>query len=134
MTKHIGIPSFLILSATCCHLSAQTYGKITGTVTDASAAVVEGALVSVRNTNTSQVREVHTNQSGSYEVPFLFPGDYSIRVERQGFKTATRSDVLLQVGAVARVDFTVEIGIVSKSVEVQSGSTLPSLGYIAWSV
>src|SRR6266566_2908962 len=115
------LPLFL-LSAAVSHLFAQTYGKITGAITDASGAVVEGARVSVRNTATSQVREALTNQTGVYDVPFLVPGSYVVRVEKQGFKSATRSDVLLQVGDVARVDFTVDVGVVTESVEVQGGS------------
>ncbi len=117
------LPLFL-LSAAVSHLFAQTYGKITGAITDASGAVVEGARVSVRNTATSQVREALTNQTGVYDVPFLVPGAYVVRVEKQGFKSATRSDVLLQVGDVARVDFTVDVGVVTESVEVQGGSAL----------
>jgi len=117
------LPLFL-LSAAVSHLFAQTYGKITGAITDASGAVVEGARVSVRNTATSQVREALTNQTGVYDVPCLVPGSYVVRVEKQGFKSATRSDVLLQVGDVARVDFTVDVGVVTESVEVQGGSAL----------
>src|SRR6266566_7099559 len=86
------LPLFL-LSAAVSHLFAQTYGKITGAITDASGAVVEGARVSVRNTATSQVREALTNQTGVYDVPFLVPGSYIVRVEKQGFKSATPSDV-----------------------------------------
>ena len=78
----------------------------------------------MRNTATSQVREALTNQTGVYDVPFLVPGSYVVRVEKQGFKSATRSDVLLQVGDVARVDFTVDVGVVTESVEVQGGSAL----------
>ncbi len=105
-------------------LFAQTSAEITGAVTDSSCAVIEGAAVTVQSTSTGQVRRVPTNQSGTYDVPFLTPGDYTVRVEKQGFKSATRSGVLLQVGAVARVDFTVEIGVVTESVEVQGGSAL----------
>src|SRR5207244_12960615 len=90
----------------------------------ASGAVVEGARVIVRNTATSLVREVLTNQTGAYDVPFLVPGSYIVRVEKQGFKSATRSDVLLQVGDVARVDFAVDVGVLTESVEVQGGSAL----------
>jgi outer membrane receptor protein involved in Fe transport len=103
---------------------AQTSGEITGTVTDTSGAVIEGANVTIQNTATGQVRQVQTNQSGTYDVPFLVPGTYNIRVERQGFKTATRSDILLQVGAVARADFNIEVGVVTESVEVSGGAAL----------
>src|SRR5579871_3229329 len=97
----------LVLSGGLLPVAGQTFGKITGAVTDASGAVIEGAAVNVRNTATGQVREVLTNQTGVYDVPFLIPGNYVVRVEKQGFKSATRSDVLLQVGDVARVDFAV---------------------------
>ena len=66
MPKRLGILALLfIVSAGGFRLSAQTYGEITGTVTDTTGASIDGALVSVRNTATSQVREVHTNPTGS---------------------------------------------------------------------
>jgi hypothetical protein len=105
-------------------LLGQTSGEITGSVTDTTSAVIEGASVTVQNLATGQVRQAQTNQAGAYDVPFLVPGSYTVRIAKQGFKSATRSDVLLQAGSVARVDFTVEVGIVTESVEVQGGSAL----------
>src|SRR5262249_5786383 len=105
-------------------LLSQTSGEVTGTVTDATGAIIVGATVTIQHTSTGQVRQVQTNQAGTYDVPFLVPGAYAVRVEKQGFKSATRSDILLQVGAIARVDFSVEVGVVSESVEVQGGSAL----------
>src|SRR5947207_690810 len=124
MTASKNVVPLLLFSAALSQLCGQTHGEITGSVSDATGAVIEGATVNVRNTATSQVREVQTNQTGAYTVPFLVPGTYVVRVEKPGFKSATRNDVLLQVGAVARVDFTVEIGVVTESVEVQGGSAL----------
>ena len=124
MTASKRVALFLLLSGGLLPVAGQTYGKITGAVTDASGAVIEGAAVSARNTATGQVRRVLTNQTGVYDVPFLIPGSYQVRVEKQGFKSATRSDVLLQVGDVARVDFAVEVGVVTESVEVVGGSAL----------
>jgi hypothetical protein len=71
-------------------LRAQTYGEITGTITDASGAVVAAAGVAVSNTANNQTRRVTSNESGNFTVPFLVPGLYDIRVEKEGFKTDTR--------------------------------------------
>lgn len=105
-------------------LFAQTSAEITGTVSDTTGAVIADATVIITNTASGQVRRVQTNQTGNYSVPFLTPGIYQIRAERTGFKTATRSDVNLQVGDVARVDFTISVGEVTESVEVQGGAAL----------
>src|SRR5262249_33424807 len=71
-----------------------------------------------------QVREVQTNEAGNYTVPFLVPGIYTVRAGREGFKEATRSNVQLQVGDVARIDFSMQVGIVTEVVEVQGGPNL----------
>src|SRR5712692_10777147 len=105
-------------------LQAQTYGEITGTITDASGAVVAAVGVAVSNTANNQTRRVTTNESGNFTVPFLAPGLYDIRVEKEGFKTDTRKGVDLQVGAVARLNFTLELGAVSQVLELTGGAPL----------
>src|SRR5260370_21205862 len=77
-------------------LRAQTYGEITGTVADSSGAVVTGVGVTVSNTATHLTRRITTNESGNFTVPFLAPGVYNIRVEKEGFKTEARKGVNLQ--------------------------------------
>ncbi|MCC6368917.1 MAG: TonB-dependent receptor [Bryobacterales bacterium] len=103
---------------------SQTFGEITGTVTDSTSAVVGAATVVVTNTATGQVRRVETNETGNYTAPFLPPGVYSIRVEKEGFKAATRGDVRLQVADSVRVNFIIEVGSVTESIEVQGGAPL----------
>lgn len=113
-----------LLSLASYRVSAQTSGEITGTVSDSTGAAVEGALVRVENTATNQVRDVQTNQAGTYSIPFVTPGSYIVRAQKTGFKSAVRSDVVLQVGAVTRVDFSIEVGAVSESIEVKGGSEM----------
>ena len=110
---------FIVLPAT-----AQTFGEVTGTVTDASDAVVVGANVTVTNTATNQARQVQTNEAGNYTVPFLVPGAYDITAEQEGFKLASRAGAEIQVGDVARVDFTMEVGVLTEVVEVIGGAPL----------
>jgi hypothetical protein len=118
-------PSILfVIALTASMLQAQMLGEITGTVTEPTGAVVAGAVVSVTNVSTNQARQVQTNQTGNYSVPFLVPGVYEIRTELSGFKAATCDAVELQVGAVVRIDFTLQLGEMSQRVEVTGGTPL----------
>lgn len=104
--------------------SAQTFGEITGTVSDATGASVVGADVTVTNVATNQSRQARTNEAGLYTVPFLIPGTYDVEVKMEGFRTATRKGLVLEVGDVARVDVSLEVGAVTESVEVVAGAEL----------
>ena len=104
--------------------SAQTLGTITGEVTDATAAVVPGATVTIRNVNTNATRTVITNADGLYSVPLLPPGIYDVRVEKEGFRGAARSAIELQVQQTARVDFALSVGQVSETLDVTGQAAL----------
>ncbi len=104
----------------------QTFGELTGSVTDSTGAAVAAAKVSVVNTATSQTRTVNTNETGNFTVPFVPPGNYQVRVEKEGFKAATRSGVQVQVADSVRVNFAIEVGSVTESIEVQGGAALLS--------
>jgi hypothetical protein len=105
-------------------LAGQTFGEITGTVTDATGGVVVGAVVTVRNVATNQIRRAQTNDTGNYTVSFLIPAIYEVQVESSGFKPVTRGGVDLQVGAVQRINFALEVGDISQRVEVSGGASL----------
>src|SRR5689334_25348073 len=83
----------LVIAAGLCR--AQGSGTIQGVITDSSGAVVEGAAVQITNNATGVVKTSVTNGDGRYVVPFLSPGHYAVSVERTGFTTARRADVLL---------------------------------------
>ncbi|MSV30309.1 MAG: carboxypeptidase regulatory-like domain-containing protein [Bryobacterales bacterium] len=99
-------------------LHGQTLGTMAGEVRDSTGAVIPGANVTVRNTETNVARGVSTNEDGIYSVPALNPGMYEIRVEKNGFKSASRGNIELQVQQTARVDFSLDVGQVSETVEV----------------
>ena len=107
----------LLISLAAAPLCAQN-AEITGTVSDQSGAVIAGAKVTVTNPATNTVREVETGETGNYTVPFLTPGIYNVRAEQEGFSTATRTAVELQVGAIARINFAMAIGNVTEQIEV----------------
>ena len=100
-------------------------GEIVGTVVDQTGAVVAGATVVVTNTATGVARSLTTNASGVYDAPALTPGTYSVRVALTGFTSSLRSNVEAGVGQVNRQDFSLSVGDVNQSVEVQAlASTL----------
>src|SRR5579871_6446919 len=76
---------------------AQTTAKILGTVTDQSGAAVVGAKVTIQNAALGIERTTQTSAAGSYEVPALPPGVYSVQVQMNGFEVQLAKDVLLQV-------------------------------------
>ena len=99
-------------------------GDITGTVTDPSGAFISGAVITISSSATGAQRTVTSNESGVYSLPGLNPGVYSMRVEAKGFKVDQRRDIDLQVGQVARIDFTMQVGNVSETVEVAGGAPI----------
>jgi hypothetical protein len=104
---------------------AQTFrGTILGTVTDPQGAVVSGAKVTVKNVNTGLVRDTTTSADGSYSLPELPTGTYSVTVSQGGFQTSVTNEVPVAVAAERRVDVVMKPGQVSETVEV-SGETLP---------
>lgn len=114
---------------TLCLVSAAlvaqtTNGRIVGTVTDPTQAVVPGAKVAARQLETGAVRSTTTGAYGTYVVPNLPVGSYEVTVEVQGFKRYVLSPVVLEVDQAARVDVTLQPGQVSDSITVEGGAPL----------
>ena len=99
-------------------------GIITGTVSDASGAVVPGAQVTVTHVATNTSRKTTTTTSGDFTVPSLPVGVYQVRVENQGFKTTVRDNVVLTAGGTARVDAKLEVGAAQQTVEVSASAQM----------
>ena len=115
----------LVLAVAFCAVGlAQTFGDISGIVTDSSDAVVAGADVTVTNTETNVTRTAVSNSDGNYSVPSLQPGLYAIKAEKQGFRGEVRSGIELQVQQSARIDFKLNPGSVAETVEVTAGAPL----------
>src|SRR5690349_10151361 len=95
-----------------------TTANITGTASDPSGAVVPGATVIARNTETGLSRNTITNSAGRYEFPNLPIGPYEVSTEMSGFKKIVRSGVDLTVGRTAVVDLAMEVGEVTQEVTV----------------
>src|SRR5437764_6688718 len=108
-------------------LFAQTFrGTILGTVSDPQGAVVSAAKVTVRNVNTGLERSTTTSADGSYSVPELPIGSYTVTVTQTGFQTSVTNNVPIDIAAEKRVDVALKAGQVSETVQV-SGETLPQV-------
>ena len=119
------IVALVVMSASS--LMAQTFrGTILGTVTDESGAVISGAKITVHNVNTGQDRTAQTSADGSYSVPELPIGTYTVTVSQSGFHASATNDVVVDVATERRVDVVLKPGEVSQTVEV-SGEALPQV-------
>jgi len=103
---------------------AQTVGQVTGLVTDPSGAIIVGAKVTITNSQTNVARTTTTNSAGDYAFPALQPGLYNMRAEMQGFRGESREGLELQVEQIARIDFHLQVGAVTQTVEVSGGAPL----------
>jgi outer membrane receptor protein involved in Fe transport len=97
--------------------------SLSGKITDSSGAVVPAASVTVTEQSTGFSRTTMSNEAGLYNLPRLPIGLYNLSVSKEGFKAIKRDAVPLQVGAVAAVDFRLEIGNAAEEVTVTAEAT-----------
>ncbi|MGH9843213.1 MAG: carboxypeptidase regulatory-like domain-containing protein [Blastocatellia bacterium] len=114
---------YLVIALIAClfhtnNASAQTAATIVGDITDSSGAVAPNVTVTVINEATKIERKVQTNEAGQYRVTPLNPGTYTIQVEAAGFKRGERSGVVLEVGSVLEVDFSLQVGQVTETIGI----------------
>ncbi len=99
-------------------LAQTSFGRISGTVTDPGGAVIPGATVTIRNVDTQVTRNVTTDNSGFYTATDLPIGNYSVEINQKGFRPQQRTGLQIVADARLTVDFKLELGNVSESVEV----------------
>jgi len=101
---------------------AQTItGSISGAVMDASGGMVPGATVTLISEKTGQSRGSTTNSEGRFNFAALQPGNYALKVERQGFQTLEQRGVILSANEnLALGDMKLQPGQVSETVSVMS--------------
>jgi hypothetical protein len=105
--------------------SAQTtLGRIAGTVLDQSGGVLPGATVTLTNQQTNQVQTAVSGESGGFTFPQVPPGSYKVEIALQSFKTATYTDVQVNVGQEYSLTAKLEIGALTDTVTVEAGQSL----------
>src|SRR5689334_17916686 len=101
---------------------AQTdSGKIVGTVTDASGAVIPGVTVTVKSEKTGAERTGLTDEKGYYVVTTLPPASYSVKADQPGFSGGQTTGVILQIGQERTINMSLQPAGVSTEVTVSGG-------------
>jgi hypothetical protein len=117
--------SFSLVVLLTVSLQAQsTYGTIVGSVTDTSGAAITDATVTLTNLGTQEKRTQPSGADGLFTFVNLFPGNYRVDVEKQGFKHFTRNPVVVEVQQSSQVAAVLQVGEVSQVVEVTSQTPL----------
>lgn len=114
---------------------AQTSASLSGTVADSTGASVPLARVILAGTDTGVRRETVSGENGLYQFQLLQPGQYSLTVQKDGFKQISREGIRLEVNQAARIDFAMQVGAVNETVEVTGApplleSTTSSVGHV----
>jgi len=123
--KVVGLFGFslaVLLSSANPLKAQQIFGRIFGTVTDATGGAVPNAKVTISDQNKGTQFDVTTNESGNYEKGQLIPGTYSVIIEAPGFTKNKTPDVTVQVDNAARVDTTLQTGNVTETIEVTAAA------------
>jgi hypothetical protein len=116
----IFVPLFLSVAV----MAQETTGSLQGTIKDQSGAVVPNAQVTILGTTLVGSKTLKTDNAGYYHFANLPPGSYTITVNAQGFATVKRGGLELEVGHSPTVDFALEVGKTSETVEVSGTAPL----------
>jgi len=98
-------------------------GAITGKVSDPQGAVVPNAAVTVTNTGTNSTVNVTATNDGSFRVPNLQPGIYTVEVSVEGFETFKKENIVVEVGQATPLD--IQLGLAGQSATVEVTAEAP---------
>jgi len=113
------IVAVALLCLACTNVFAQTTNaRVSGTVSDATGALIPGVAVTATNAETGIVTTVLTNEAGAYNLASLQPGLYKLSAELSGFQVQTYTDLRLGTAEQIRLNFSLKVASVAQSVEV----------------
>jgi Carboxypeptidase regulatory-like domain/TonB dependent receptor len=115
---------FLISAAVSVSVAQLPTATILGAVKDSSGAVLPGAMLTARNTDTGLTRTTIGSEDGTYRFSALPVGSYEVRVEQPGFRAEVRSGLTLSVSQEAVVNFTLQVGATEQTVSVTEEAPL----------
>ena len=101
-----------------------TFGAVVGNVTDPSGAAIGNSEVTLTNLGTNEKRTATTNDDGLYQFVNIEPGQYSVEVQKPGFKRTVRSPVTVETQTTAKIDVALQVGDVNQVIEVTAQTPL----------
>ncbi len=114
--------ALIFFGSTC---SAQTTAQLTGTVADASGAVIPGAAVTLTDQATGLSRSVQTNHAGLFAFPALTPGVYKVKATAKGFQSKELTGIILHAGDEGTVPtMALPVGAEDQTVSVEAASEM----------
>jgi hypothetical protein len=122
--RRLSLVVAIALFATAPLWAQSTTGTVQGTVTDNQDAVVPGATVTLRNTQTNATRTLVTDGSGNYRFLNLPVGVYALTVELPGFSKYARDGITLSLNQDAVIDVKIQPATISESIEVTADAPL----------
>ena len=128
------ISGIFLCSAICMFVSINVWagagGSVSGTVKDASGAVIADATVNATNVETGVHDRVATNGRGFYSFPGLPVGRYNIAIKKTGFKVYQRTEILINTNSALTVDVVLDVGetfdavtVIDTAVHVETSDT-----------
>src|SRR5215510_9292773 len=124
-TRSLLSTAFLALVLATASVFAQTdRGTITGTVADATGAVIPGSNVTATNTQTTLKYETVSTETGNFTLTQLPGGFYELTVELPGFKKYVRQGITVLAATTVRIDATLEVGAATEEVTVNADAPL----------
>ena len=124
MRLRIALSSLFMFLVCSVALGQDVSAKITGTVTDASGAVISGATVTATEKSRGTVYPTQTNSAGVYYLSPLPIGDYVLKISAPGFASVERPSFSLAMDQTARIDITMPVGQASQTVQVTGAPPL----------
>ncbi len=115
--KIVTMLAVLFVSARLGH-AQERFGGLSGVVTDSSQAAIPGATITITNKQSGAIRSAVSGSDGSYSVPDLEPGRYTVVIELSGFQKVSNDDVLVLLGRTLAVNAQLTVGNVSETVYV----------------
>src|SRR5260370_12205546 len=117
--------SILLAAVSLQPVSAQVlYGSVVGLDEDPSGGGVPGATVTITNRATGQNHDAKRDAEGGYCIGNVQPGRYDLKITASGFRTETKTDLLVEANTVSRGDLKLEVGSLTEQITVQAEATL----------
>jgi Carboxypeptidase regulatory-like domain/TonB dependent receptor/TonB-dependent Receptor Plug Domain len=116
--------AILLMVTTLAYGQGSVSSTLTGTVLDTSGGAIPGATVVAKNNGTGVTTEAISSSQGTFTIPALLPGTYSVTVSLTGFKTAVFNGVVLSAGVPAAIAARLEVGGITETVVVEGAAAL----------
>jgi hypothetical protein len=135
--RFLRVTAFLLwaIAVPPCSYAQSAFAEVNGTVTDPSAALIPDVQIVLRNVDTDMQRTTNSGPAGTFSISDIVPGNYTIRATKDGFATAEKTGIVLQVNETVTLDFNLTVGSPTQTVTVAANvsvvdSTTSELGTV----